>query len=174
MLLHQTVCSVDVVQLYKLLFESWILVNSSDCLFCDVQSCQCGELNLQEKEPETETKSEERESLKRERGEDWEKTGSLNECVEKRPGIGTDTPHHTTVETLTSLLSLFSPLPSLFLSLPLSFPPSALPLHLASSLSLTPFPLFYSLFSLLSSFLFLLCSHHLTLLLFLSPLFANE
>lgn len=35
---------------------------------------------------------------------------------------------------------LFSRLPSLFSSLPLSFSPSALPLHLASSRSLTPFP----------------------------------
>lgn len=41
----------------------------------------------------------------------------------------------------------FPPLPSFFLSLPLCISPSALPQHLASSLSLTPFPLFYVFFS---------------------------
>lgn len=81
------------------------------------------------------------------------KTGSLNEFIEKRPGIGTDTPHHTTVETLTSPLCVS--LSAITLSLPPS--PSALTLHLASSLSLTPFPPFYS-FS-LSSLIISLSSH---------------
>lgn len=84
------------------------------------------------------------------------KTGSLNEFIEKRPGIGTDTPHHTTVETLTSPLCVSLSAITLSPSLS-SFSPSALTLHLASSLSLTPFPPFYS-FS-LSSLIISLSSH---------------
>lgn len=53
-----------------------------------------------------------------------------------------------------------------------SFSPSALTLHLASSLSLTPFPPFYS-FSLLSHHFFLLTLPDLTLVLFLSLLFCR-
>ena len=78
-------------------------------------------------------------------------------------------PSHNGRDINFSTLSV-SPLPSLFLSLPLSFPPSALPLHLASSRSLTPFPLFHSFSLLRSSFLFLFCLHHPTLL-FLPALF---
>lgn len=86
------------------------------------------------------------------KGEAWKEkerrrknTGSLNEYVEKRPGIGTDTPHHTTVETLTSPLSLFPPChhsfsPSLFPSFHLlchcTWPLHFLSLHF---LSFTPF-----------------------------------
>lgn len=98
------------------------------------------------------------------------KTGCLNECVEKRPGIGADTPHHTTVETLTSLLSVFPP------AITLSLPPSLLP-SICSATAPGFFTFSHSisslllLFPLLSSFLFLLCSCHLTLL--LSPLFSQ-
>lgn len=92
-----------------------------------------------------------------------EKTGgkgkkrrSLNECVEKRAGIETDTPHHTTVETLTSPLSLFPPChhsfsPSLFPSLHLlchcTWPLHVLSLHF---LSFTPFLSFAHHFSFFS------------------------
>lgn len=108
-------------------------------------------------------------TLEKEKREDWQnRKRSLNEYMEKRPGIRTDTPHHTTVETLTSELSLSPP------AITLSFLPSALPLHLASSLSLTPFPLFHSFYppSPISS-LFPLCLHHFALLLFLSVFFCN-
>lgn len=101
------------------------------------------------------------------------KTGSLNEFIEKRPGIGTDTPHHTTVETLTSPLSVF--LSAITLSLPPS-PPSlhllrrcTWPLHFLS-LHFLPFTPFLSP---LSSFLFLLTLPDLTLVLFLSLLFCR-
>lgn len=101
------------------------------------------------------------------------KTGSLNEFIEKRPGIGTDTPHHTTVETLTSPLCVS--LSAITLSLPPS-PPSlhllwrcTWPLHFLS-LHFLPFTPFLSP---LSSFLFLLTLPDLTLVLFLSLLFCR-
>lgn len=111
--------------------------------------------------------SEERGSLKRERGEDWGK-GKEKEvfkwvCGKAGWHWNRHAPSHNGRDINFSTLSV-SPLPSLFLSLPLSFPPSALPLHLASSRSLTPFPLFHSFSLLRSSFLFLFCLHHPTLL----------
>lgn len=111
-----------------------------------------------------ETKREERGHLKRR--EDWQnRKRSLNEYMEKRPGIRTDTPHHTTVETLTSGLSLPPPLPSLFhyfhLLCHCTWPLHFLSLHFLSFTPFIPrlssFLLFLSVFFFVTEWFFLFC-----------------
>lgn len=80
----------------------------------------------EEREAEQEGKKQREKTGRGEAGgrQEKPKTGSLNEFIEKRPGIGTDTPHHTTVETLTSQLSVS------LSAITLSLPPSPASLHL--------------------------------------------
>lgn len=96
---------------------------------------------------------------RKERVEDWENEKKTTNWVFKwvcRKAAwhwNKHAPSHNSRDINFSTLSVSPPLLSLFPSL-FSFSPSALPLHLASSLPLTPFPSFYSFFTSLLSSLF--------------------
>lgn len=128
-------------------------------LFCDVQSCQWsnGIKSARESARNWDKERWKRKLEKRKRRRLGENRVFKWVCRKAVWHWNRHAPSHNSRDINFST-PLFSRPPSLFSSLPLSFSPSALLLHLASSLSLTPFPpllLFFFSFPLLSSFLFL-------------------
>lgn len=137
MLSAQSICCADVVQLYNLLCLFLMYTHASEVNWI----CKRKSKKLRQRVTKGEAWKEDREKEKKKKN-----TGSLN--VEKRPGIRTDTPHHTTVKTLTSLPSLFPPAITLSPSYFPSFHLLCLctwPLHFLSLHFLSFTPLFPSL-----------------------------